>query len=58
MKTCITCGKEIEKGELCCSCMSQQIIKKIPLINIVPIPDLDIEKVREWLEKQDEEFNK
>ena len=49
MAKCMCCGKEIDKGEICCSCLSQQIVKKIPLLNIVPIPDLDPERVEEWL---------
>ena len=51
-KTCITCGKEIEKYNLCYSCMNQRIAKKIPLLNIIPIEWINIE----WLDKLYEIF--
>ena len=43
-KTCIICGKEIEK--------CKQIAKKIPLLNIIPIEWVDTK----WLKKRYEIF--
>jgi hypothetical protein len=52
MAKCMFCGTEIKDGqELCAFCLSQQIVKKIPLLNIIPIPELDKEKVEEWLKE-------